>query len=457
MAGISLAGLSSGLDTNALIEGLMSVERVPRTRITLQQAAVQARQDALRQVADKLKALKTAADDLSSFTTWGATQNATSSDATIAGARLTAGAAPGTYAINVTQLATAEQRTYSYASRTSDRTVKLNNLDLTIAANSTLDTVVSQINNDPNYGVYAVNSGNQLVLTSRTTGQAINYNNNGFSILTETSSKPFKNAQYTIDGGALQTSSTNTISSTSGATGFITGVELTLQKVGTFNVEVTPPTVDKTVVSNKMKAFVDAYNAALDLMSSKVGEKKVPGATTNSDAAKGALWADSTITNIMGSLRASMSTFMQTGNSTAYDELAEAGISTGIATGSGINQDSVKGKLVFDSKQFEAAFAAKPDEVQKLLGGLTGTNGFAQAFNSVLTPYTQAAGLLDSRIDAAGSELTRLADSLTRMDDRLGRKQDMLQKMFTALEVSLQRTRSQGQELLAKLGVSDDS
>src|SRR3954449_2811887 len=159
MAGIQLSGLSSGLDTETLIQGLMQVERTPRARILLQQAAAKARQTGLQQVEDKLKALKLASDDLASSLTWHLAQKATSSDATKGTATMPAGAAPGTYAVNVTQLATNEQRTYTYASKTSDRTVSLNGKDLTVAANSTLDTVVSQINNDTGYGVYAVNSG----------------------------------------------------------------------------------------------------------------------------------------------------------------------------------------------------------------------------------------------------------------------------------------------------------
>ena len=74
MAGIQLSGLSSGLDTESLIQGLMSVERAPRARITLQQSALHARQEGLQAVEDKLKALKLASDDLGSFLTWNPVQ-----------------------------------------------------------------------------------------------------------------------------------------------------------------------------------------------------------------------------------------------------------------------------------------------------------------------------------------------------------------------------------------------
>ena len=73
MAGIQLSGLSSGLDTDSIIAGLMQVEAAPRTQIVNQQTREQARHDKLQQVSDKLNALKLASDSLSSVLTWAPT------------------------------------------------------------------------------------------------------------------------------------------------------------------------------------------------------------------------------------------------------------------------------------------------------------------------------------------------------------------------------------------------
>jgi flagellar hook-associated protein 2 len=460
MAGITLAGLSSGLDTNALIEGLMQVERAPRTKLTLKQTAITARQDALRQVEDKLKALKLASSDLASIATWNPVQTATVSDPTKATAKVTAGAGPGTYALDVTQLATAEQRTYAYAAPGSDRATTLGGKAFTIAAGESLDSVVSRLNADASYGVYAVNSNSQLVLASRTSGTAGAISLTGAGgVLTEDGAKlrAAKDAIYKLDGTSY-TSSSNTISSTSGATGFVFGVEISLQGPGSYSVTVSPPQVDQAAVSTKVKAFVDAYNAAVDLMSTKVSEKRVVNPQTDADARKGVLFSDDTVQAVMDSLRGTISTHLQAGNPTAYDELAEIGVSTGLASGDAtFSQDAVKGKLTLDTAKLTAALSADPTSVQRLLGGITGTSGFSQAFSAALDPYSQAGGIFDQRIDSAGSELKSLADSLLRMDDRLARKQASLQKMFTALEIALQKSKSQGAELLAKLGVNTSS
>src|SRR5439155_18488311 len=253
MAGIQLSGLSSGLDTESLIQGLMSVERAPRARITLRQSALHARQEGLQAVEDKLKALKLASDDLGSFLTWNPVQTATSNDTTKGTARILAGAAPGTYNVNVTQLATAEQRTYAYSPKGSTQTYTLNGKSFTINPNEDINSLATRLNGDSSYNVYAVvtqppTGAPQLVLTSRTTGTAgaIAMSGGGGNVLSEQTAMPrvAKNATYTIDG-ASYSSSSNTISSSSGATGFVTGVEMTLVGTGSFAVTVSPPQIDK--------------------------------------------------------------------------------------------------------------------------------------------------------------------------------------------------------------------
>jgi flagellar hook-associated protein 2 len=457
LAGIQLSGLASGLDTEGLISGLMSIERIPRTRITLQQAAIRAREEGLNQVRDKLTALKTASDALSSVLTWSPVQTADVNDPTKASIRLTGGAAPGGYTINVTQLATAAQSTYNFQERANDRTVTLNGTALLIEGGSTIDDVVAKINADDAYGVYAVKTGaagsEQLVLASRTTGSASSISlTGGGGQVSLASSRAGTNALYTVNGGTQQSSPKNLISGTSGATYFVSGAEITLKSTGTFTANVNPPAVDKSQVESKVKAFVDAYNSAMDLMRSKTSEKRVPGAATESDARKGALWADGSIRSVMDSLRFVTSTHKQTGNGADFDQLAELGISTGDSTGSGtFSQDAVAGKLKLDTAKLTAALESNPLEVQRLLGGITGTNGFAQALNGALDPYTRAGGVFAGRVEAATSEIKRLGDSLLRMDDRLSRKEESLRKMFTALEVALSRSQAQSSAMASQL------
>src|SRR4051794_10069553 len=293
----------------------MQVESAPRTQIVNLQTKEQKRHDELQQVSDKLNALKLASDSLGSVLTWAPTQTATPSDSTKATARMISGAGPGSYTVDVTQLASGEQRTFGYVPSGSDETYTLNGKSLTVTAGESVDAIASAINADTTYGAYAVNAGGNLVLASRTTGSSATINLAGGTTLTENAAarKAAKDAIYSIDGTAYPPSSTNTISSASGAQGFIFGVELNLTGTGSFNVNVSPPSVDKTQVTNTVKSFVDAYNSAVDLMQQLTTEKTVPNATTDTDIRKGALFSDDGIDDAMQQMRSLLATYTQPG------------------------------------------------------------------------------------------------------------------------------------------------
>src|SRR5215213_1615996 len=155
-SGLRLGGLGSGLDTEAIVSQLMAIERQPRGRLERQQAAVQARQDALRDIATKLKSLKSAAQALASAGTWAPTQSVTSSDSARVGARAAGSIAPGTYDVAVQQLATTASKTFSTQLRSNASTLTFTvtatgtPYSVTIPPNSTVDDIVRVINSDAN-------------------------------------------------------------------------------------------------------------------------------------------------------------------------------------------------------------------------------------------------------------------------------------------------------------------
>ena len=467
MAGVQLSGLSSGLDTEGIISGLMSVEQAPRQQLVLRQAAAQARKDALDGIEAKLNTLKLASDDLSSTLTWLPSQTVDSTDSTKASARITGGAGPGGYNLVVSQLASADQRTYAYTQKAADQNVTVNGKNLTIVANSSLDSVVSQINNDPTYGVFAVNANGKLVLASRTTGSAGNINfsdPSGTSLVEDpTVRKPGQDAAYSLDGKSY-TSSSNVIgasTTTSPAGGMLAGVEITLKSVTDatgITLNVSPPAVDKGVVTSKIKAFVDAYNDAMNTIRSTTQEKSVANATSTDDARKGVLFGDSGLTTLMSQLRASVGQTVAGMTNTTLDQLSEVGISTGAASGaSTFSQDAVNGKLVLDSTKLSTALDANPLDVQKMFGGILGTNGFSQSFSSTLNTYVQTGGIFDSREDSQAADIKMYTDNIANMDMRLQQKEQSLRTMFTNMELALQKAKSQGTDMLSKLGISSSN
>ncbi len=106
MPTIQFGGLSSGLDTKAIIDALMAVERRGLDRLVARRTVLQARADAYAKVRAALEDLRS---KLTAFTVrgLGAARTATSSDPAVLAATATAEAVPGSHTISIEQLATA--------------------------------------------------------------------------------------------------------------------------------------------------------------------------------------------------------------------------------------------------------------------------------------------------------------------------------------------------------------
>jgi flagellar hook-associated protein 2 len=455
MAGIQLSGLVSGLDTQSIITQLMTAEKAPRTKITLNQDATTKRQSLLAEIGTKLTAVKTANDDLKSVLTWLDTQSVTSADASKVAVTRTAGAAPGGYDIAITQLATAERHTYDFQSPTTAGPLTILNADGTtrtsvdLKAGASIDDAVSAINSQANANLYAVNVNGDLVLAAKTTGDqagfsAVGAGNELQKVLGQT-------AKITINGTPYERQ-TNTI------TDALPGVTLALKGktagTDTVGVNVGAPGPDKDAIVKKVQAFVTAYNDLVTTTKADLSEKRVPGATTTADAQTGTLFGDSGLSMMLSSMRSAVAGTVA-GLAGTMTTLADIGISTGSANStSTINQDSVDGKLTVDTTKLTAALDTNALGVRTLLGGVANTPGFPQSFGTLLGAYQGSGGLIASRVTAATSDLTDIKSRLDSFDARMDMKQAQYQKQFTALETAMQASQSQGNSLTSYLNAS---
>jgi flagellar hook-associated protein 2 len=452
----SVSGLSSGIDTATIVAQLMQLERQPQTRLKAQLAVSDARKTVLSDIQTRLKNLQLAAADLKSATLWTDKQTVEVSDTTKAAVSLTGPAGTGSYAIVATALARGAQKWYSYVPPGSDSTITYSNGDTTtITAGSDIKAAAAAINADTGAPVYASavtdsSTGTEyLVLSSRQTGLtegAFTASEPGGLITEDTARRVnSRDAAYTVNGQA-KTSPTNTI------TDGIPGVSLTLKTQITAgnNVTVTvgAPQPDTTNVTAKMKAFVEQYNSTLDFIRSKLDEKKVPNATTAADQAKGLLNGDTMLEGILSQLRIAVSATYAPGNPTTLDEMGEIGVSTGGATGGALSADAIKGKLVFDATKFASALATDQTAVKNLISG---TSGFGQALENLLTPTLQAGGTMSSRLTSEDSKKKSISDQIARMDVLLAKKEETLKTQFAAMEKALQASQAQGQWLAGQL------
>src|SRR4051812_43252786 len=93
---INFTGISSGIDTNAIVDELMKIESQPKVLLQQKQLVVNARTQAHKDIQTKLYTLKTAADDLRSLTLFNGSPYTSSSDTTRLSAAATSNASPGT-------------------------------------------------------------------------------------------------------------------------------------------------------------------------------------------------------------------------------------------------------------------------------------------------------------------------------------------------------------------------
>jgi flagellar hook-associated protein 2 len=462
---ISLSGLASGLDTDSIVTALMQIEQQPKVRLTTQQSQVQSRQSALQDLKGRLTTLKLAADSLRSVGLFADTQSLDSSDTTKITAQRVSGAGTGGSQVVVSRLASSQQRTYSYTPDSSSDTV----LDfgggktLTVAAGTSIDDLVSQVNSATGSPVYAASitdpndsSKKLLVLSSKTPGA-----NGDFLLQPGTTAgvveDPAKakaqagqlnnlNAAYSVDGGATQYAASNVV------TDAIPGIELTFKAASAQPVTITvgSPGPDHGAIKSAVKNFVSQYNSTVDFINSKVKEQRVVNPSTAGDKLKGLFFGDPLLTGIQSRLRIAVTSPI--GSDPSLNLLSQIGVSTGATTGGGaVSQDSIAGKLTVDEDKLDTMLSTNPDGVQKLLGAATGISGFGQTIDDVLDPEVGSGLDFDQQISAMDRQLRDIADQMSSMDVRLAATQQRLKAQFTAMETALSSSQSQQQWLAGQI------
>ena len=444
MAGVSLSGMASGLDTEAIITQLMAIESQSKNRLVRTEKLAIGRKSAMDEVARQLRALSTAMADLRSAGSWTNVQAITTADATKVTARQVGSAPLGTYTVEVTQFARAEQRTYAYAERknflnqSQPQNIRIDGVDVTIPSGSTLQQVADAINGTANITAYAGVVNGKLTLTGKEAGKALAVSSSTSSLTEDTALLvAAQKTAYTVNGVA-QTETTSSVVQPGG----LPGVELTLKGLGSTTVTIGAPAPDKDKLSAKVKAFVDAYNATLDLIGTKLKEDKVKAPSTTADYTKGALRGDPALSGLASRLRQ----MVQGADVTAtIDSLAEIGVAVPRGSSSGVSSaEALAGKLAFDADKFAAAMSTAPADVRKLLGATSGFEGAIGALEDVVEPVGKSTtGYLARGAAAADAEASRMRDRQTDLDRRLKLKETRLRAQFTALETALNGSKSQ--------------
>lgn len=445
---LSAPGIGSGLDVTSIVTALVNAKKAAsQNQIDNKTNEVKGQLTALSSLSSALTTLQAALAKLTTTSTF-ASFNATATDNTIATATTLSNAVPGSYDLNVSQLATAQKRSSSTLSSTAavgEGTLTIgvgsNSFNVAVSSTATLADIASSINkasNNPGVVATVINgvNGTQLQLSSSKTGVANAFtisanatSSDGLTALATQLGTPGKleaqDAKFSLDGIDV-TSPTNSVS------GALNGVTIALTKTGDTTLNVTQ---DNSAAQTAVQGFVDAYNAyntAVQQLDYNPSTKAV-----------GALFGDTTMTSVERSVSSVLSGAVS-GNS--IGTLANLGITRGD-----------DGTMTLDSAKLTAALTANPNAVQSLFAG---TNGYATKLNAALDTYTSSTGIIGTRTTSLNNTLTQLGTQQTALDNRMAQYQDQLQKQYTNLDTlmsSLNNTSSYLTTALAQLENSGNS
>lgn len=355
-----------------------------------------------------------------------------------------------------------------------------------ITADTTVDGLLTAINNNKDAGVTAtyLGSENKFVLSSNEKGE-------GRKITLGADPKDTTDAANLIFGGVSQdgtdgemsilyngvqttiTSSSNTFS--------IDGLDI--RATNTFNtgsataeggVSFTA-SADTEKVTETVKKFIEAYNAMIDEVRTQattkpdsnykpLTEDQKNEMNENSiknwenKAKEGILYNSSALKDLDNATQGIFSSMMM--NGVSYDDLEKIGISFS-------DDYTAGGKIVFDEEKFKTAMDSDPEKVSDLF---TGTHGIVNTIDSTLSTYAtryaskngNSYGVL---IEEAGSEklsltltnnsiykeLKDMQETITNLQSQLSTEQDRYISQFTQMETLINQMNSQS-SYLSQLG-----
>ena len=466
---LQVTGLASGLDTNAIVSALMASQQQQVTNLTNQQSGLTALNTQLTAIQTALTKVANDAQALGNPSLFAYTQTINSTNPTLVGATATSnnGAVIGGYQVSVSQLASASQRTYQFTSPTSADTITIDGKQISLAAGATAQDLVNTINSNQNATVWATVTASPssgpatVVLSDRATGQPdtptdfINVSDPGGALSEETQfAQAGVDAQYTINSGPTQYSSTNTISgaavtgtpnstTNSGATETIPGVSLSLNGVtGSTPVTVTvgSPAPSTQTIQTAVQQFVTDYNAAITTIQTQLAQ-----APSSSDPTQGTLFGDSDLRQMLSNMREQMDATVG-GLTGSVTSMLDIGVSTGSASGnSAPSQSSISGNLTLNTSTLTQALTSNGSAVKSML------QSWSINFSFMVDNEAAPGGTIDSRIQGDDTQISYLATQISNLNTANAAKQQDLVNEFAQMEATLSSNQSTSSWLTSQI------
>ncbi len=441
---VNFSGLASGLDTGAIIDALVSVEKSRANTFNRRKFDTERQISTIGSLSSIMKDLDTKLDDFSTKNEIRSMSVETTNEDRVVVASSGAATA-GNFAMRVTNLAkneTSQSNTYAtadagvVAAGTLDITVGTESLvSIAYDATDSLHDIAERITNSDakatasvlfdgtNYRIMITGeeSGVENAMTFGESGDALGLTLAGAELIAA------EDAQFTMNGVAI-TRPTNEVSDV------VNGVSL--QLVGLTQIGEADTIIqvaqDTTGTKDKLQEFVDSYNKVMDLVN-----KELTYSGTTKDGST--LFGDSTIRQLQRSLSAKVTSSFTNGSETT---------SLGIL---GIELDNT-GKLSIDSTKLDKTLSTDPRAIDNIFAGDGGNDGIAKVLQDLVDTYTQSStGLLTTKTESLNSRIKVFDEQIERIEASAAALGDQLNRQFTALEQAMSQLNSQ-QSYLSAIG-----
>jgi flagellar hook-associated protein 2 len=437
---ITFGGLATGMDTGAIVEALMKIERQPITRLENDKKFFQSRLNAFTELNSKLTGLQAKADAIDTANELN-TPKATTSSAEYFSATTSSSASMGNYEVTVVDLAQVQKdvsagvvskSAQEFGTGTLTLTVGGTPTDITIdSSNNSLSGIAEAIN-AADLGVTAtiINDGTaspyRMVLSGDSVDDSFSLDASALSggtyaNPTMVNTQVAQAAHIEVDGIDIYSDS-NTFEEA------IQGVTLNLLKTNAVGDSATTLALssDPDATTSKIKDFVNAYNGVINYIA----------AQSKAD------WGnDSTFTGVKRQLQSLLTT--EVAGSGSFSSLSQLGIAT--------QRD---GTLLVSSTQLSEAMDEDFAGVISLFTGEEGVDGVSQLFSDYLDGATDSYdGFLKTRKDSTDSTLRRIDKQISNLEARMVSREKTLQAQFSAMEELVSSLNSQSSFLSQQMSI----
>ncbi len=475
MAGITINGLATGLNTDSIVSQLMALERIPENILNANKTKTQNKLAEYNKLTPLLNSLRTLMAGMNTPATF-ISRTASVADTSVASVIASSTSQTGSHTLKVISLARSQtlvsdsSTQTGYASSTAmnfgtgaitieDTTGGQDDVLITIdSSNNSLQGIADAINaSGANVTASIINDGSSTPYRLAISGK----DTNTYSITSALSGGTYDNpafneklaasqASFQLDGIAM-TRTSNTVSEA------IAGVTLTLLKTNDPSETTIAIGNDTAGITAKINSFISSYNSVMSL----INQDTTYDATTKT---AGILFGESTVSTVKSMLQSVLTNQVSgmTGNYTSLSRI-------------GINSNRQDGTLSLNTTALNNALSADFNGVVSLFtqnGGTPGLElnqyGVAEQFNrqiDTLTHYysgysgtgSNNNGIISTRIRGLNDTITNITNQVADFEKRMVSMEANLKARFAAMEQLVSNTTAWGNKLLAALGESTSS